>query len=569
MAQKIIKLFLLDDDPIFRLGFATAIEAFRELQIIAQFDRAEDVLSALEQQVPDLLVLEINLGNLAADRLSGWQLCQQLKTTYPSLPILILSSNLDEQQILALRALEVRGYCPKGTNIDTLVDAIRLVSSGQFYWQVSNLAPNNSTFSRWQIKRRARWISRLRQSGIGQIEESLREIETQLTKPNLTTFDWFYWSGRKRELLASRWLVDRLLPVDIMVIQERTNPDAIAPQLEPKLLPQSTPLAIESQQSIVNILCDRTLNKIRAGSENLTKTSLEIDVLQSSKKLELFYIIIERLKKLIEELNFLNLDAIELNDKIDIVLQQLWQISTIGFLQRYYQQELPNNKFLVEIIEQNLIDFQTDFLPKIFFSLELFAYLLRQKLLTIDNVEYRIEAPESLDRAEQLLQNLLVQIANGVMQVNLNNFSDSETSKYNLYQKNYRTSREIANFRNELAWRVRQNRYFQEPKAIFESQYRLFYFNGIGITQKFIYAPRTEELEKLRGIPWLVTIAIETRDAIAPRMRSLIAFVGSGVVYFLTQVIGRGIGLIGKGILQGIGNSFSENRYGKDRSREK
>ncbi|MGL5807112.1 MAG: DUF3685 domain-containing protein, partial [Xenococcaceae cyanobacterium] len=48
-----------------------------------------------------------------------------------------------------------------------------------------------------------------------------------------------------------------------------------------------------------------------------------------------------------------------------------------------------------------------------------------------------------------------------------------------------------------------------------------------------------------------------------------IAFIGSGVVYLLTYVIGRGIGLIGKGIIQGIGNTFSETRYGKDRSREK
>lgn len=37
----------------------------------------------------------------------------------------------------------------------------------------------------------------------------------------------------------------------------------------------------------------------------------------------------------------------------------------------------------------------------------------------------------------------------------------------------------------------------------------------------------------------------------------MVAWVGKGVVYLLTQVIGRGLGLIGQGILQGIGQSVS------------
>ncbi|MEG4329441.1 DUF3685 domain-containing protein, partial [Microcoleus sp. herbarium5] len=38
----------------------------------------------------------------------------------------------------------------------------------------------------------------------------------------------------------------------------------------------------------------------------------------------------------------------------------------------------------------------------------------------------------------------------------------------------------------------------------------------------------------------------------------------AGVVYVLTQVIGRGIGLIGRGIIQGIGNSLQDSKFGKN-----
>jgi Protein of unknown function (DUF3685) len=238
-------------------------------------------------------------------------------------------------------------------------------------------------------------------------------------------------------------------------------------------------------------------------------------------------------------------------------------------MQRYYQQEFSDRKLLPEIIDNSLFDVRQYFFKKIIFSVDLFAYLLEQQPLKIENVEYRPEAPESIARAEKLIQNLIIQIANAVMQVNLNNFSSLETSKYNLYRNNYKSSREIANFRNQLAWKYRKNDWFKEPMEIFESKYHLFYFNGQGIERDTLYVPRTEELERLRGFRWLVTIALEARDAIAPPLRSIITFISSGLIYILTQVIGRGIGLIAKGIIQGIGNTIQETRYGKYRGREK
>ena len=68
----------------------------------------------------------------------------------------------------------------------------------------------------------------------------------------------------------------------------------------------------------------------------------------------------------------------------------------------------------------------------------------------------------------------------------------------------------------------------------------------------------TVEAGELTGIPWLSTIVIEIRDAIAPLVRRLVALAGSGVVFVLTQVIGKGIGLISKGVIQGIGSTLKE-----------
>jgi hypothetical protein len=133
-----------------------------------------------------------------------------------------------------------------------------------------------------------------------------------------------------------------------------------------------------------------------------------------------------------------------------------------------------------------------------------------------------------------------------------------EAIKQGFYDRQRLSTREIERFRNDLSWRYRRDRYVTEPLAMFESQYALFVLTELGIDQQLIYAPRRQELESLTGIPFAVTLLWEVRDAVAPRLRTATAFVGSGLVYVLTEVIGRGLGLVGRGILKGIGNAFQE-----------
>jgi hypothetical protein len=168
-----------------------------------------------------------------------------------------------------------------------------------------------------------------------------------------------------------------------------------------------------------------------------------------------------------------------------------------------------------------------------------------------------------------LLQNLIIQVANGVIQPLLNEFSDIEIVKHNFYDKRLMSSREITRFRNNLSWKYRRNQYIDEPQAIFESRYDLFVLSEIGIKKVAIYSPRRQELEQLQGTQLAVTIAYEFRDAIAPRLRGTVGWVGKGVVYVLTQVLGRGIGLILRGVIQGVGSAWQDTWFGKNGERGK
>ena len=53
-------------------------------------------------------------------------------------------------------------------------------------------------------------------------------------------------------------------------------------------------------------------------------------------------------------------------------------------------------------------------------------------------------------------------------------------------------------------------------------------------------------------------IVSEIRDAVAPQLEVAVKYIGNLFVTFLTKVVGKAIGLVGKGILQGLGRSSSK-----------
>lgn len=589
MSDRLISLVLIDHDPIFRLGLRTALETFPDLQVVAEADTGAATLDFLgkSEDVVDLVVLELAMNDSNSNQLSGLSLCQQLKTQYPHLPILLLTAASEPTTLLAARESGVEGYCPKGCTIALLVQAMRQVISGQSYWQLLEVEPlDRGTINDTANIRPPRWHHQVRQQGLQQIEEALAQVIQQLQNPQLSTINWLFWNGRRRELLAARWLVNQLLPTNVIIVERHQNeatPQRNLPARVGALRTQSAilnrqvssdaELTIDSQLSRIShpsTPFEVTLLKLQSGLSNLSGIVLEIDILQTEKKQDLLYIILQRFEEILQELRFSQVTIEQLPQKRSRLLQDLWQSSLTEFFGKYYTLPVGNHEFeVVNILLNNAVNVQKAILNKIPLVVELLSQQLFQTPLMVDNVLYAAQTPEAMARAEIILQNLVIQVANAVIQPLLNEFYDIEEIKQSFYNRSLISSREIARFRNNLSWRYRLLQLLIEPQAIFESRYNLFVLSDTGIKQASIYAPRRQELEQLRGIPFFVTLAYEARDAIAPRLRSAIAWAGRGVVYVLTAVLGRSIGLVVRGVIQGIGSSLQETRFGKNGERGK
>ena len=593
MSDRTLKLLLIDPDLIFRTGLRVVLEQFSELQVVGEAQNAGAALQILASSIAtsatttrtslrvDLVVLEINLGGSQPSQ-SGWQLCKQLKTLYPNLSVLLLSSLQKRTYLEAARQAGADGYCFKGTPVSELVAAIRQVACGSSYWQEGEnltsfsyrpirLSPINSSLAKIR--------NHLRLSGLQQIDASLAEVTDLLQIPGLPLLEQAFLAGQRRELLASRWLVNQLLASPVtqptrFVYRTQTAPEPL-PSLNTPLQDNSgqttnVPIANLDSSQIIKIqatLFESTLGKLQLNLENLTSVPLEIDIFREDKKREVLCLILQKIEDVLNQLRFSQVQPSQLLEMQPVIMRDLWQAAITDFFGRYSTLQVgERNLQIVNLLLQDAPVVQTAILDEVPLVVELFSYLLFQTPLIVDNVSHAASSPEAMERAESLLDNLLIQLANGVVQPLLNRLADVEAIKQSFYDRRLISNREIERFRNNLSWKYRLINYIAKPKAIFESRYELFVLASRGIAKISIYAPRNQELTQLSGIPLAVTLVLETRDAITPRLRAAVTFLGAGVVYILTQVIGRAIGLIGRGILQGIGGS-PDNGRNKERTK--
>ncbi|MDX2212083.1 MAG: DUF3685 domain-containing protein [Oculatellaceae cyanobacterium bins.114] len=594
---------LIDDDPVFRLGLRFWLNQFSDLTVLAESDSG---IQALEQlQTPattsadraepgqpvaglheqlNLVILSISLGQSDLSQMQGLSLCKEIRQRYPQLPVLVLSAFAEPLMVAAAQQVGATGFCLKSVNTTALSQIIRQVAMGEFDWQITPARVEQAEIRASAPREEAPPLSRpdtsltpqpvqnpsplvvlrrnLRLQGLQQIDGAIAELTEQLQNLDLSLLNRAVLAGRYRELRASRWLVQRLLATPDLssspANSERAETQIIPAEAESALTRTSTsvPLlnAVIDHHRLQAVLFDRALSNIQTSLHNQTGTALEIDILREDKKRELFYLILRKFEDLLNELRYSQVQPGQLLEKRSPILLNLWQEVTTDFIGKYYTVSVKNQA--IEVVS-NLVqaaDFmQAEVLEKIPFVTDLLEHLLFHTPLLVNGTPYPAGNPESLTRAEALLDHLLIQIANGVMQPLLNQFPNIEEIKQDFYDRQLMSNREIERFRNNLSWRYRLDRIVVEPSDIFESQYRLWVFQGAGIKQMEIYAPRNHELEDLSGVRLLVTLALETRDAIAPRLRSAISVVGSSLVYVLTEVLGRGIGLIGRGVLKGIG----------------
>jgi DNA-binding NarL/FixJ family response regulator len=120
------RILVVDDHPLLREGVVQLISRQADMESCGEAATAAAAIIAIREQQPDLVLLDLRLGQD-----DGLELIKRLRVEAPKLRILVLSQF--DEKVYALRALRAgaHGYVMKQEASQRTVSAIREVLSGQ------------------------------------------------------------------------------------------------------------------------------------------------------------------------------------------------------------------------------------------------------------------------------------------------------------------------------------------------------------------------------------------------------------------------------------------------------
>ena len=286
--------------------------------------------------------------------------------------------------------------------------------------------------------------------------------------------------------------------------------------------------------------------KVNFAMRNTSSLLLPTDLLRDNTKRKLFHIVTVKVEKLFLQLIEDDQQKLLLNERS--LFPQLIQSATEEFLVSCYGYNIQIRSKLVKE------SFYTKYL------LEEEKFLLQIPLQILRDPEsktfYSVFEPiynKAYDSfIEALLDNLVVEITNAIMFLIITEFSFIYDVRKNFYRSTFLSLRNVERFRNNLSWQIRLKRFVKRPADLYNSQQGIWVIRTTGIYYRIIYANQSLELLKLNQFSVVTLVAIEIKDFLISRLDEVIYLFGSTIRYTLTSIFGQVIGLVWRGIIEGL-----------------
>lgn len=141
MSSPPLKILLVEDDELFRLGLHVRLQQEAGLEIVAEAEDGETAIEMAQRYPLNIVVLDIGLPGIG-----GIEACRKIRELCADLPILILTSHTQKSLINRIIEAGAQGYCLKGAPSEKLVLAIRSVAAGASWWDSAATTEIRATF---------------------------------------------------------------------------------------------------------------------------------------------------------------------------------------------------------------------------------------------------------------------------------------------------------------------------------------------------------------------------------------------------------------------------------------
>ena len=471
---------------------------------------------------------------------------RRLQERWQPAPLLLLlpeSFTASRDQLLALGA---EGLLQSG-GVEQLTDAIEtMLSGGRVVQLQASASPPSQTIS--PAMGLGQWLL---VSGLQQISNDLQVIEAMLKPPPKEGLLRFLLEGRCRELHQARALLLWLWGPLQMGLADAVPLKGASRLSSDDHDATSITLRQRNAAAVWDSIHDRLADAVQAGLSNATGRLLAIETLQPERRRELLLALLQQLDQLLARLRREELDPDCWND-LQPELRRQALTSMAGSYVR-----IPRNGALLPVAAALLDDAEfTDEDEDLPDPIGMLAPLLADQPVLVNGQLLPADDPRALLQLETLVSNWLVRTAELIGAELLEACGSWPELRRYLLGERLLATRELDRVRNQLNSQLRWADWIERPIQLYESRRLLFELRGGRIQPRLLTEPRDEELNQLGWWQRQVALLLETRDALAPQVQAVIQRLGDLAVVLLTQVLGRAIGLIGRGIAQGMGRGL-------------
>lgn len=124
-----IRIVLADDHKMFRKGLTSILSCFENMDVIAEAENGAEALRLVEQQRPDVLLLDLNMPLL-----NGFEVLEELKKRSIQVKVIVISMHEDDEHIIQALTAGAHGYLCKNADPEEIENAINSISKGNVYF---------------------------------------------------------------------------------------------------------------------------------------------------------------------------------------------------------------------------------------------------------------------------------------------------------------------------------------------------------------------------------------------------------------------------------------------------
>ncbi|MEL0339634.1 MAG: DUF3685 domain-containing protein [Synechococcus sp.] len=455
---------------------------------------------------------------------------------WPHTPLLLVLPAQHRYQRQWLLEHSVEGLLDQPA-ADAIAEALEVLAAGG---RVIELQPETAS---QQKRARSQGLGhRLLSSGVDQIERELEQINGVLQLAPIHPLQRFVLEGRRRELRMAREVLH-------MLWGQEPIPQA---QASAPAEPLQIVLANRKGLTVLHTVEERLAHAVASLDEAQASPLLALEALLPERRRQLFEALLLEFRLLVERLQD--------NPKL---ASSLWSGQQPLLRQRALQQlvgaytQLPREGALVHLGDAlvSSSDLQQED-PELADLLPSLLALIEGRPLLIDGGLQAPDEPAALLHLQRLVSNWLIRNGELISRELLNNCSGWPELRRAVLLPDLLATRQLDQLRNRINSAERWHTLVERPLAIYESRRLLFDIQAGRVEPTMVCDLRDAELRQLSWWQQAFTLLLEARDALAPQVELLINRVGGLMVLLLTRVVGRAIGLVGRGVMQGLGQGL-------------